>query len=269
MRKSVLAAAAAIAVAGAAMSGQASAADMGFESSYPAYQQMWQGFHIGGHLGYGEAEVEGRADVDYIDDVEPELDESFTLRKSFTPDGIIGGAQAGYDWQWDSLVFGLEGDISFANWSDNSVLFDEPLDDFGFAADAIGRASADVDMLATIRGRLGMAFDNVLVYGTGGVAWADAEARASIVLDDGLGVDTLWSAKKSFSDIGFVAGGGIAWMVIPQSFSVGLEGLYYFFDQQKTLADATFDVGPGDLEVIATATLDDVWVVRTRADFHF
>ena len=65
------------------------------------------------------------------------------------------------------------------------------------------------------------------------------------------------------------AGGGIAWMVIPQTFSVGLEGLYYFFDQEKVLADATFDLGPGDLDVRATATLDDAWVVRTRADFHF
>ena len=269
MRKAVLATAAAIAVAGGAMTMPASAADMGFEPSYPAYQPTWQGFYIGGHLGFGEAEMSGRADLDYIDDVDPGLDRSFSFRKSFTPDGLIGGAQAGYNWQWNQLVFGLEGDVSFADWKQSSVLFDEPLDDFGIPADVIGRASADLDMLASFRGRLGMAFDTVLVYGTGGVAWADAEARASVVLDDGFGTDTLWSARKSFNDIGFVAGGGIAWMAIPQTLSVGLEGLYYLFDQEKTLADGTFDVGPGDLTARATATLDDVWVIRTRADFHF
>jgi outer membrane immunogenic protein len=268
MRKAVLAAAAAVAVAGGATT-SASAADMGYMPPQSVYQPTWQGFHIGGHLGFGEAEVDGRADVDYIDDFDSSLDRSFSFRKSFTPDGLIGGAQAGYDWQWSQLVFGLEGDVSFADWRDTLVVFDEPLDDFAIPADLIGRASADLDMLASFRGRLGMAFDTVLVYGTGGVAWADAEARASVVLDDGFGTDTLWSARKSFNDIGFVAGGGIAWMAIPQTLSVGLEGLYYFFDQEKTLADGTFDVGPGDLTARATATLDDVWVIRTRADFHF
>lgn len=269
MRKAVLAAAATIAVAGGATTMPSSAADMGYMPPQPMYQPTWQGFYIGGHLGFGEAEVNGRADLDYIDDVDSSLNESFSFRKSFTPDGLIGGAQAGYNWQWDQLVFGLEGDVSFADWRHSSILFDEPLDDFGVPADVTGRASADLDMLATIRGRLGMAFDSVLVYGTGGVAWADAEARASAVLDDGFGTDTLWSAKKSFNDIGFVAGGGITWMAIPQTFSVGLEGLYYFFDEEKTLANGTFDVGPGELTARATATLDDVWVIRTRADFHF
>ena len=269
MRKAVVAAVAAIAVASGAMMTRASAADLDYMAPLPNFQATWEGFYVGGHLGFGEAELEGRADALYVDDLDADLDASVSFRDSLIPDGLVGGAQAGYNWQFSSLVLGLEGDISIADWSRTTTVFDEPLDGFGVAADAIGRATAQIDMLASVRGRLGMAFDNILVYGTGGVAWADAEVRGRLIIDDGVDAETVWTGRKSFSDIGFVAGGGLAWMVIPQTLSVGIEGLYYFFDQDKTLDDATYDVGTGDLTVQATATLDDAWVVRGRADFHF
>jgi hypothetical protein len=44
------------------------------------------------------------------------------------------------------------------------------------------------------------------------------------------------TSRRSLNDFGFVLGGGASWMVIPQTFSVGVEGLYYFFDKRKTLS---------------------------------
>jgi hypothetical protein len=61
----------------------------------------------------------------------------------------------------------------------------------------------------------------------------------------------------------------MGWMVIPQTFSVGVEGLYYFFDQKETLIHDTIEYDDGDLEVRATASINDAWVIRARADFHF
>jgi opacity protein-like surface antigen len=52
-------------------------------------------------------------------------------------------------------------------------------------------------MLASIRGRLGMAFDTVLVYGTGGVAWADGDVRGRLVVDDGVDSVEVWSKKRA------------------------------------------------------------------------
>jgi hypothetical protein len=69
--------------------------------------------------------------------------------------------------------------------------------------------------------------------------------------------------------MGFVAGGGLSWMVIPQTFSVGLEGLYYWFDEEETLFDDTYDLASGELTVNAKASVDNAWVVRLRGDFHF
>jgi opacity protein-like surface antigen len=269
MRKTALAAAAACAVASGAMTIQASAADLDFMPP-PAFVPTWQGFYVGGHVGYGEADFEGRADADFFD-AQGVFLEGDTFRTTLSADGLLGGVQGGFNWQFNGLVFGIEGDVSFTDWSDSSVVFDEPLDEFGIPADAIGVASVDVDFLASIRGRLGMAFDNVMIYGTGGIAWADAEARARVDLDDGAVTETIFSEKESFDDMGFVVGGGLAWMVIPQTFSVGVEGLYYFFDQEETLFEGTF-TDPETLEsteVRATASLDDAWVIRARADFHF
>ncbi|MFW6028514.1 MAG: outer membrane protein, partial [bacterium] len=227
MRMTFIAAAAGFAVASGAMIGQTSAADLDFAPA-PApepFVPTWQGFYIGGHVGYGEADFEGRADVDYFDDADPADDEFLTFSSDLTADGLVGGAQAGYNWQAGSLVFGIEGDISFTDWDDSSVVFDEPLDDFGIEADAVGVVSADIDMLASVRGRIGYAMDTVMVYGTGGVAWADAEARGHVnLIDDAGDVETIGSVKESFNDVGFVVGGGMGWMVIPQTFSVGVEG---------------------------------------------
>jgi outer membrane immunogenic protein len=271
VRKAVLTAAAVCAVAGGAMTNTATAADyMAPPPAYqPAYQPAWQGFYIGGHGGGGEAKVRASASVDYVDEFDAGLDRSGSFRKTLAPEGLIAGGQVGYNWQFNSLVVGLEGDLSFTDWGSNSTLFNEPLDDFGIAADAIGTARTDIDMLASIRGRLGMAFDTVLVYGTGGVAWVDGDVRGRLVVDDGFDSVEVWSKKKGFNSMGFVAGGGLSWMVIPQTFSVGLEGLYYWFDEEETLFDDTYDLASGELTVNAKASVDNAWVVRVRGDFHF
>jgi outer membrane immunogenic protein len=197
-----------------------------------------------------------------------------TFRSSLSPDGLIGGVQGGYNWQSGSMVFGIEGDVSFADWGHSSATFDSLDGDVLGLRDrdeAWGSASADVDMLASVRGRVGFAMDSLLIYGTGGVAWADADARATVVHYDASEDETTrLSRKRSFNDVGFVLGGGVGWMVIPQTFSVGVEGLYYFFDERKTLINETIVLENQDeIEVRATASLDDAWVIRARADFHF
>lgn len=265
MRKAVVAAAAAFAVASGAMTIQATAADMGYMPAPAPYVPTWQGFYVGGHVGLGEAEFDGGAALDYFAD-DPDFDNSDSFRSSLTPDGLIGGAQGGYNWQFNSLVFGVEGDVSFADWGQSAAVFEGDLTDFGGDGDGLAVASAEVDMLATVRGRLGMAFDNWMAYGTGGIAWADAQVSGRLDVD---GV-TQWSGKENFNDMGYVAGGGLAWMVVPQTFSLGLEGLYYWFDQTETLfEEEEIAVTEGELDVRATATLDDAWVVRVRGDFHF
>lgn len=270
------------------MTNTATAADMDYMVSppvyQPTYQPIWQGFYIGAHGGGGEAGFEGLGELDLghdfedfgiFDDLGLDYDDGVVtlFRTTLKPDGLLVGGQAGYNWQSGSLVLGIEGDVSFSDWSHNRTIFDTDEGDFfgPYEERAFGTASAEVDMLASLRGRLGMAFDNILVYGTGGVAWADAKAGGRIYAEDADGVVLLDESRSTdFSDLGFVAGGGVSWMVFPQTFSVGLEGLYYWFDQTETLYSRHFAYAPGEsVGVSAKAVLDDVWVVRLRGNFHF
>jgi outer membrane immunogenic protein len=279
MRKTVIAAAAAFAVASGAMIGQASAADLDFMPAPPppVFVPTWAGFYVGGHIGYGEGDFDVRQDLDYFDNVNAGLNDSYSFFNSLSPDGLVGGVQGGYNWQINQLVLGIEADISFTDWGHSTATFDSNdvlalggVGGLGANEYAFGSTSADIDFLASVRGRLGFAMNNFLIYGTGGIAWADADASARVVVYDATNdIETEWTGKRSFNDIGFVVGAGMGWMVIPQTFSVGVEGLYYFFDQSKTLIDDTIAYDTGELDVRATASLDDAWVIRARADFHF
>jgi outer membrane immunogenic protein len=258
MRKTVFAAAAAFAVASGATAFQAAAADLDFMPPPPApVFHDWTGFYVGGHVGYGEADFTARATV-----YDPNGGIQFNEGRTLDPSGIVGGVHGGYNWQAGSFVLGIEGDISFTDWDDST----------GGAVDVAGvgevalRAKSEVDFLASVRGRVGMAFDTLLLYGTGGIAFTDASTRFRATVDG----DTVLSRKFDFDDIGWVVGGGAEWAAIPNVFSVGVEGLYYIFEDRETrFFDVDLDgVDPGT-EVRLTSKFHDAWVIRARANFHF
>ncbi len=146
----------ATALAGGLIAQAAFAADMpyyGAEGGYsPAPAQDWTGLYLGAHIGAGFGSGD---DVD--------------------PDGVLGGIQGGGNWQYGQAVVGVEGDFSGAGISDDFLA-----NDF------------DVNWLATVRGRIGWAFDRFMVYGTGGFAWASAEYNGPGVSDDNVHMG--WSA---------------------------------------------------------------------------
>lgn len=95
--------------------------------------------------------------------------------------GAIGGLNAGYNWQAGAWVYGLEGDFSASSQSDSTTysaapppaIF-PPLPNFFFIPNTTqGWVSTErIDWLTTIRGRLGVAIDDSLWYGTAGLAVA-------------------------------------------------------------------------------------------------
>ena len=95
--------------------------------------------------------------------------------------GILGGLQAGYNWQIGRVVLGIEGDWSWSNPKE-SVTYSAmpiagqfpPLPNFFFVPlTSQGWTSEEkLDWITTVRGRLGWAPGANLRYMTGGVAWA-------------------------------------------------------------------------------------------------
>ena len=70
----------------------------------PAVYSWWTGCYVGGNLGGAWSRAE------YA------LDNTVAVERfTFTPLALIGGGQLGCQYQWNSLVFGLEGTYSWAN----------------------------------------------------------------------------------------------------------------------------------------------------------
>jgi outer membrane immunogenic protein len=156
---------------GAAVAAVPAVADggpLGFDPAY--YPSIWRGAYAGLHAGYGW---------------------------SGDANGFVGGGQVGYNWQSQQFVYGIEADISLSNIGVDETV----VTPFGVA-----RASAEIDWLATIRGRAGVLVQpRLLVYGTAGLAIVSASGKASASVP---GLPTI-SVSDRETETGFVYGLGV------------------------------------------------------------
>jgi outer membrane immunogenic protein len=159
-----------IAVAAAAATFPAAAADISLEPLYQARPAVlvfrWTGVYVGAHLGAGG----GRTDENAV----PFVFAGATiapLPASIDRSGWFVGGQIGANYQIDSWVLGLEAQASWADFSDSAACTATALP----AAAVTGSASctAKIDALGTAAVRLGWAFDRILLYGKGGAAWTN------------------------------------------------------------------------------------------------
>jgi outer membrane immunogenic protein len=92
--------------------------------------------------------------------------------------GFIGGAQAGYNYQINNIVLGVEADADYMNL--NSSYATPSYSGVATGSKYWANGSASVDSLFTLRARAGLAFDRLLVFVTGGVAITDEKFSQSI-----------------------------------------------------------------------------------------
>jgi outer membrane immunogenic protein len=121
------------------------------------------------------------------------------------PSGIAGGVEGGYNWQRGAFVFGGEADLQLSG-------ADDTISPFEFSNPWFG----------TVRGRAGVTFNNVLLYGTAGLSYGELRA------------DT-FNLTESHTTVGWVAGAGVEVGFTPH-WSAKAEWLYL------DLTDRTFSV---------------------------
>lgn len=221
----------AIAVLGLlASTGLASAADLGgpiyggsMKDDFVPPPPIWTGFYFGGHVGYGWGDTDALTIIRELDGSIPMVPPDFTqpgiARNSYDVDGWLGGLQLGYNYQSGRLVIGIEGDYSWSD-VDGSFVYDR-------VTGPHKRAGGGIDWLATIRGRAGFTFDNVLVYGTAGVAFTKLKGYINNLYDLGEGTFPGDRGTASTTETGWVAGGGVE---IAFTQNVTLRGEYLYFD---------------------------------------
>src|ERR1700736_5018636 len=170
----------AVALPALAWTASAKAADLPYGShapytvNQPLNAYSWAGPYLGGNLGYAWGSVDNN---------------------QTKPSGFEIGAQAGYNWQTGPWVFGVEGDLEATGASDTfaSWKFSNPW--FG-----------------TVRGRAGYAFNNILFYGTAGLAFGELDGQK-------------WGLSESHTTAGWTAGVG-AEFGLAQNWTAKIEYLY-------------------------------------------
>ena len=250
-----LASALATAVLALAFGHAASAADLRRPAPAPMAPApapfSWTGFYIAGHVGWGWT------DTDVNVGSAPFLFDTSSF--SHSDDGVVGGAQIGYNWQFaPNWVIGIEGDFSGTGIHDSRF---GAMTVGGFVIPGAGHAlSRDIEWLATIRGRLGYAWDRSLFYITGGGAWAHVNATAASVFP---GVSFTHSLSDTLS--GWTIGAGYEW-AFAQGWSARLEYLYYNFDRHS-------GTGVPDFAVPFASTIDwddtKLHVIRVGVNYRF
>jgi len=154
--------------------GATTAADlMPYGQPAPARSMFWQGSYVGANVGYQWGSVSNTG---------------------ADPSGVMGGIQAGYNWQSGQFVFGGETDLQMSDADDRFAgwKFSNPW--FG-----------------TLRGRAGYAMNNILLYGTVGLAYGTIQAQSPTGIEEsrttygwtaGAGLEVAltsnWSAKAEY-----------------------------------------------------------------------
>ena len=109
MRKIATCSAAVAALIGA----PAFAADMAVKAPPPAPAPVygWTGFYIGGNVGYGFGRASNNLTFEQSCVCIANAFWRFNGNAKVNPSGAIGGAQAGYNWQAGTVLYGIETDI--------------------------------------------------------------------------------------------------------------------------------------------------------------
>jgi outer membrane immunogenic protein len=272
----------------------ASAADMPLKAPEIVPVFTWTGWYIGGNVGW----MRGNADIDPVcssfnNPDCPTLFPGFAFTTNIpgvppmttvvpgalgalpgvsgSDKSFMGGGQIGYNWQVQHAIFGVEADLDWTHirmsLSQNAIA--PPGVAPGFFGTVNANSAFSNDWVGSVRGRLGLAFDRFMIYGTGGLAFA------------GTTVNTAWAYTPPGNAIpafnlpgptgnnepqvlmGWTAGVGGEWYV-GERVSVGAEYRHSDFGHQNYTIG--FDVTGAPISANIHYTTDQVTL---RANWHF
>ncbi len=205
----------------------ASAADLPRKSVAPVFVApafTWTGFYVGLNAGYGW----GESKVDVTQNPSSAAFGAIPFGYTAKPDGFIGGAQIGYNYQINAFVVGIEADFQFSTMKKTGGVQGLPLTAGGFQPISASQTESKMDYFGTIRGRVGFTpIDRLLVYGTGGVMFANIKndsftQYADVVFNPAF----RYVGSSSSSKTGYVLGAGAEY-AFTNNITAKIEYLYY------------------------------------------
>ncbi len=207
----------------------------------------WTGWYAGMNAGWIRSETDTKLTTlrGSFDNVNGAL-----LPGSFSnnQDGFLAGLTLGYNQKMGAaFVAGIETDIA---WTDidgrrsgsNTASTGQPVGNQPNTASAT--VSQEMNWFGTVRARAGwLASQQMLLYVTGGLAYADLDARTTAALADSTGA-VLGTASGKSDDwkAGWTVGGGMEWLLGNKT---TLKGEYLYYDLNDTSVTANVAGGGG------------------------
>jgi outer membrane immunogenic protein len=252
----------------AAVSVPAFAADMALKALPPAPVYDWTGGYVGLNLGgsWGRASstLTGTNAFSGL---------PFALTSSSNMNGVVGGGQIGYNWQFNNnWLFGLEADIQgtsqrgTASLPPVAGLIPGPL---ALAIPYVSTASLTEKLpwFGTARARLGLlTTPSWLLYVTAGLAFGEVNTSGatSTTTTTPAGTATVTSsASNNTTKAGWTLGAGAEWKVAPQ-WTVKVEYLYI----DLGTVTSSF-VGNGAFSALGISSRVTDNIARVGVNYHF
>jgi len=257
MKRLLLAAVAVVAFTG----GSATAADIAPSYKAPPPPRpacaQFGGFYIGGNVGAATYDWTWN---DRDSWARNEFDGGLPDSTRGTKSGFIGGLQGGWNWQSGCTVFGIETDWSWASIERTREITDG---DAGAALDTL-TVSNKLRWLGTTRTRAGVVVDNLLLYVTGGLAYARFD-RTFTAIDQGVSAETFSSTNTRW---GWVAGVGTEW-ALWNNWSLKSEALYVRFQESETNFTSAVAIANGNGAIKRFDHHDSAWIARVGLNWRF
>ena len=221
------------------------------------------GFYLGGHVGWKYRDHDWKDKDNYgfsafgLDHIGDGSESSNSWE---------AGVQTGYNFQFHCTVLGLQADWSWTDAKVDNFFTDTPLPGAGTFA-----YSSKENWFGTLRTRSGVVVDNLLLYVTGGLAWANFDRNH--IYTSGFAPISQQVFDSSRTRLGFVVGAGTEW-ALNANWSINSEILYMGFEKDnQAYSCSTAATCPGGAAFVGTPYRyeykDTEWVARIGVNYRF
>lgn len=217
------------------------AADLSAKAKAPAPAPVvvdtWQGFYVGATAGaaFDNSSVQPVLGGDFLLYQPVQRKAQYEVPLGGAGTVFTGGVYGGYNWQFNTVVVGVEADLNYADRTAKGFTVQPSL-----AAPTVTLTrvyGTGSNGFGTVRGRLGWVFDKALIYATGGLAYGNNSAG---YYAGGNGYN--WFGRDQGLKWGWTVGGGGEYR-LDNHWSVRAEYLYVSFDS-SSFALPLYPTGP-------------------------
>jgi len=232
----------------------------------PVAVYNWTGWYVGGSIGYGW-NTSSDPSMNFIDTSGMGLT-GFIARGGIAPvavdsNGVIGGLHFGYDWKTGTnFVIGVINDFQSSGMKNTGTYFSTPAASAFLGGTATSMLERKLEWLDTVRGKLGWAQQNWLLYATGGLAYG--QIKDSLTFNSTTPVQA--AGSQSPIEAGWALGTGLeyGW----PHWSAGIEYLYVDLGR-SSVTETFFGYAGAGGDSVTMSNRNTSQIVRALINYRF